>query len=200
MHCSTSLQISPVIPRLARVCILVAILCLLVRTSHPVAVAQRLWLPVISMPSGRWYRWVCLAGSKQKVRRLCIPTQQWAPLLVRLLVRCTLLVVLLQTSGWLGLTPLCWGVLLFPIAQILTLMVALCASRPQRTRRWANALQRLYQLCFVALLVSTLGQLLHRLSARATGMPCEIFLGTSCMPFRSWSTPVKRSASRCRSV
>ena len=176
MHCSTNLQISPVIPRLPRMCVLVAILCLLVRTSHPIAGTQRLWLPAITMPSGHWYRRSGAAGGKQKVRRLCVPTRQWAPLLARLLVRCTLFAVLLHASGWLRLTPLCWGVLLFPIAQILTRMATLRASRPQRMRRWANALQRLYQLFFVALLVSTLGQFLRHLYTRTMGMSCAILV------------------------
>jgi hypothetical protein len=45
-------------------------------------------------------------------------------------------------------------------------------------RRWANALQRLYQLLLAALLVSTLCQLLRHLFARATSVPCTVLLGT----------------------
>jgi transposase-like protein len=45
-------------------------------------------------------------------------------------------------------------------------------------RRWANCLQRLYQLLLVALLVSTLGQLLRHLTAGFTCIPCTVFLGT----------------------
>jgi hypothetical protein len=134
---------------------------LLVRTSHPISITQRLWLPAITLPSGRWY--------ERPVRRYCMPAIRWAPLLARLLARCVLLSILLDTSGWLRVTPLSWGVLLLPAAQILT---------RKRMPRWANGLQRLYQLLLVALLVSTLGQLLRLLYAKATAIPCAVFLGT----------------------
>jgi hypothetical protein len=178
MHCSTNLQISPIIPRLPRAFALLLILSLLVRTSHPIAITQPLWLPVIAMSSGRWYR--------RKMRRYCVPTVRWTPLLARLLARCALLSVLLHTSGWVGVTPLSWGVLLLPVAQILALKFMPCAvtrapersaGEPKRMRRWANGLQRLYQLLFVALLVSTLGQLLRHLYVRSTGIPFSAFLG-----------------------
>jgi hypothetical protein len=175
MHCSTNLQISPIIPRLPRACALLLILCLLVRTSHPFALTQRLWLPAITMPCGRWHR--------RAVRRSCVPVVRWAPLLCRLLVRCALLSVLLHTSGWLRVTPLSWGVLLLPVAQILArkfmpLAPTRSAGELKRVRRWADSLQSLYQLLFAALLVSTLGQLLRHLHARSTGIPCAVFLGT----------------------
>jgi transposase-like protein len=179
MHCSTNLQISPIIPRLPRACALFLILSLLVRTSHPVAITERLWLPAITIPTGRW--------CKQKVRRHCVPTVRWAPLLARLLARCALLGVLLHTSGWLRATPLCWGVLLLPVTQILALKFMPCvvtlaparsAGGPKQMRRWMDGLQRLYQLLLVALLVSTLGQLWRLFDARATGLPCAVFLGT----------------------
>ena len=170
MHCSTNLQISLIIPRLPRACAFLAILCLLVRTSHPLTITQRLWLPVITMPSGRWYQ--------RKVRRYCAPVIRWAPLLARLLARCALLGLLLYTSGWVRATPLSWGVLLLPVAQILTRKFLPLAVKSKQVRRWANGLQRLYQLLFVALLASTVGQLLRHLYARSTSMPFSVFLGT----------------------
>ena len=159
MHCSTNLQISPIIPRLPHACAFLAIVCLLVRTSHPIAIPQRLWLPAITMPSGCWSRRPGVARCKQKAHRYCImPVIRWAPLLARLLARCALLGVLLHTSGWLRVTPLSWSVLLLPVAQILALRfmprvvtralerrrspIGGSAGEPKRVRRWANSLQR----------------------------------------------------------
>jgi hypothetical protein len=170
MHCSTNLQISPIIPRLPRALTWLLILSLLVRTSHPIVITRRLWLPVITMPSGHWYR--------RKVRRYGGPTVRWAPLLARLLARCVLLGVLLYASGWVRVTPLSWGVLLLPVTQILARKFMLREVQPKRVRRWVNSLQRLYQLLLVALLVSTLGQLLRHLYASATVLPFSVFLGT----------------------
>ena len=173
MHCSTNSPTSPIIPRLPHVCAFLAIVCLLVRTSHPITVTQRLWLPAITMPSGHWYRRSCVTGGKRKAHHLCVPAVRWAPLLARLLARCALLGVLLYTGGWNRVTPLSWGVLLVPVAQIVAHL-----TTPRRVRWWGNALQRLYQLLLVALLVSTLCQLLRHLYAGLTSMPCAVFLGT----------------------
>jgi transposase-like protein len=178
MHCSTNLQISPIIPHLPRACVLLVIVCLLVRTSHPVAITQRLWLPAITMPSGQWYRRPRAFGGKRTVHHLCVPAVPWAPLLARLLVRCALLGVLLYASGWLRVTPLSWSVLCLPVAQTLVLKLLPHVAAPQRVRRWANTLQRLYQLLLAALLVSTLCQLLLHLYGRLTSMPCAVLLGT----------------------
>ena len=188
MHCSTNLQISPIIPRLPRVWALLLIVSLLVRTTHPMSITQGMWLPVITVPCAHWRR--------RKASCYSVPSVRWVHLLPRLLARCALLSLLLHTSGWLQVTPLSWGVLLLPVAQMLRRTFMLhavtlaperlgsplggSAGEPKRVRWWANNLQRLYQLLFVALLVSTLGQLLRLLYASATGLPFLVFLGTWC--------------------
>jgi len=175
MHCSTNLQISPILPRLPRAFAWPLILSLLVRTSHPIATAQRLWLPVIPMPCGRWC-W-------RKVRHDRVPALRWAPLLARLLARWALLAVLLYASRWGRRTPLSWCVLLLPVAQILALKVTPHVSEPKRMRRWDNGLHRLYQLLVLALLIRTLDPLLSPPYARATGMSCSLLVGTwRCQP------------------
>jgi len=170
MHCSTSLEVSPIIPCLPRALALLLILSLLVRTGYPVSNTQREWLPVVTAPSGHWQR--------RKARCYGVPSYRWRPLLSRLLARCALLGVLLHSSGWVQATPLSGGLLLLPVAQILVPRLAF--ARPKRMHWWADTLQRLYQLVFFALLISTLGQLLG-LHAKSTGIPFSVVLGT-------WST------------
>jgi hypothetical protein len=170
MYYSTSLQISPIIPRLPRWLALFFVLSLLVRTSHPLSITQRLWLPVIIVPAMHWHR--------RKAACYCVPSLRWRPLLCRLLARCALLCILLHTAGWLRVTPLSWGMLLFPVAQSLTLQILPRAAQHERIRRWANSLQRLYQLLLFALLISTLAQLWRHLHVRATCIPFSVFLGT----------------------
>ena len=180
MHCSTDLQISLIIPRLPRSLACLLILSLLVRTSHPISITQQVWLPVVTAPAGQWHRRPCGAGCKQKAHCYCVSSLPWRPLLSRLLARCALLAILLYTSGWVRATPLSWGVLLLPMAQTLTLKILPRAVGHKRMRWWADALQRLYQQLFFALLISTLGQLLRHLYARPTGIPFSVFLGTWC--------------------
>ena len=174
MHCSTNLHISPIFPRLPRPLAWLLILSLLVRTSHPIAIRQRVWLPVLTVPSGRWYQ--------RTVRHHCTPALRWAPLLARLLARCALLAGLLYASGWGRRTPLSGCVLLLPVAQFLALKVTPHVSKPRRMRRWGNGLHRLYQLLLLALLIRTLDQLLGPLCARATGASCTLLM----VP---WRTP-----------
>jgi transposase-like protein len=100
--------------------------------------------------------------------------------LLRLLARCVLLTILLYASGWLRVTLFTWCVLLVPVLQTLTLKILPCSVSHQRIRWWTNGLQRLYQLLFFALLISTLGQLVRHSCVRATGIPCWAFLGTWC--------------------
>jgi hypothetical protein len=122
MYCSTSLQISPIIPRLPRALAFLLILSLLIRTGYPVPITQREWLPVVTALSGHWHR--------RKVCCYCVPSYRWRPLLSRLLARCALLGVLLYSSGWFRMTPLSWGLLLLPIAQVL--VPRLVFTRPKR--------------------------------------------------------------------
>lgn len=170
MDCSTYLQIRPIIPRLPRLLTFFLIVCLLLQTGQPNAFTQQLLLPVSTVPSGRW-RW-------RKLRLWRAPSVRWPFLLPRLLARCTLLAVLLHTSDWLRVTPLCWAILLFPVAQALTLKIMPRATKPKRMRRWVNGLHRLYQLLLVALLVSTLCQLLRHLYATSTSIPYAVLLST----------------------
>ena len=170
MHCSTNLQISLIIPRLPRALALLLALILLVRPCYPGSIPQQEWLPAIAPPPGRWYQ--------RKIHRYCVPAVRWRPPLSRLLVRCALLGVLLYSSGWLRMTPLSWSLLLLPVAQIGVLR--LVVTRAKWMRWWADALQRLYQLVFFVLVISSLGQLLGHLYARPTGFPLSVFLGTWC--------------------
>jgi hypothetical protein len=168
MHCSTNLQISPIIPRLPRAVALLLILGVLVRTSHPLAVSQRVWLPVIPTPSGRWYqRTVCQHD---------VPALPWAPLLARLLARCALLAALLYASGWLQRTPLSRCLLFLPVAQILVRQFVPYGFASKWMRRWGNGLHRLYQLLVLALLIHTLYRLLGPAYARVTGASCALLI------------------------
>lgn len=171
MHCSTNLQISPIIPRLPRVLSLFLILSMLVQTSHPNAVVSQLCLPVLPPPAGRWHR--------QRVYPRALPAFGGAPLLARLLARCALLSILLVGSGW-SRTPLCWCVLLLPVAHTLTARAALDVRKPTLVRRWGTGLHRLYQLLLLALLSYTLNRLVGQRCASATGMCGSLLVATWC--------------------
>jgi hypothetical protein len=101
----------------------------------------------------------------------------WA-LLIRPLMRCVLVAVLLQISGWIHTSSLRWGLLLAPVIQTFTAAVALSGSR--RACCWARHSQSLYQIALLFLLFSTLGQWLrHFHSAPATGL-FPLLLGVWC--------------------
>jgi len=179
MYCSTDLHISPILPRLPRTVALLLILSLLVRTCHPLAITQPLWLPVVPTPAGRW----CV----KKVLRHPALSLPRAPLLARLLVRCALLGVLLYVTGWLRRTPLSSGLLLLPVAQTL-----LRCSLPHRRaskhlRRGEHVLHRLYQLLVLALLIQTLSQLLAPRSAPVTA-------ASSALVVVAWHSPPDEQA------
>ena len=160
MYCSTDLHISPILPRLPRTVALLLILSLLVRTCHPLAITQPLWLPVVSTPAGRW--------SVKKVLHHPALSLPRAPLLARLLVRCALLGVLLYATGWLRRTLLSSGLLLLPVAQTLLRCSLPHGRASKHLRRGEHVLHRLYQLLVLALLIQILSQLWGPRSARMT--------------------------------
>ena len=89
-----------------------------------------------------------------------IPSPQWRlmiRLLPRLLVRLIVLALLLHLSGWTTVNPLAWSLLIIPVAQALTTMMALrCVTvTPHRTAwSWSSSLQRGYQGLLIVLLLS----------------------------------------------
>ena len=168
MHCSTSLEIKPMIPHLPRGLVLLLVLSLLVRACCPALTAQPKWLPVIPVHQGGW-QW-------RKIGQWCMLRPRWCPLLLRLLARCALLGVLLHTSGWVRVTPLSWVLLFLPTAQVLTRGRSF--ARSKRLYTWRAHMQRLYQLTVLALVVSTLAHLVCHLRPRPTGIPFSVFLGT----------------------
>jgi hypothetical protein len=80
-------------------------------------------------------------------------------LLPRLCVRLLVLASLLHLSGWPAVTPLAWSLLLIPVAQALTTVLAFrCVTGAPRRSAWSwnAALQRGYQGLLLILLLSTL--------------------------------------------
>ncbi len=173
MYCNTSLQVTPVTPRLPLSVVLVLVLSLFLQNWHTTSPSQWWWLPPLGVGRGRW-RWRRVRHHR---RWRLWGRHGWA-LLVRLLMRCVLVAVLLQVSGWIHTSALCWGLLLAPVMQTFTSALALTGSR--RVGGWARHSQSLYQITLLFLLFSTLGHWLRRLPlAPATGC-FPLLLGIWC--------------------
>ena len=170
MYCSTSLEIQPILLRLPRGLAILLILAVLARTCSPVSIPHDAWWPALPFPQGHWRQ------RKPTVHWTLGP--QWLARLSRLLVRSTLFGLLLHSSGWVRVTPLTWALMLLPVTHSLALRRPF--TRSKEMRRWVNTLQRLYQLTFLALVLSTLGQRFRPFAARPTGFSFSIVLGTWC--------------------
>ena len=176
MYCSTSLEMRPIIPRLPRGLVLLLILSLLCQTCQLTPTSPRWWLPPATAVCGRW-RW-CRVRCRRGWR---FPGWRWLALLPRLLVRCALLALLLQASGWAQATSLSWVVLLVPVGQ--TLVLGLVLTTPYHwARRAAHNLRCLYQGMLLVLLLSTLSQFLRHPLNAPTGRFLPLALVT-------WRTP-----------
>jgi hypothetical protein len=80
-------------------------------------------------------------------------------LVPRLFVRMTLFALLLHASGWATASPLAWGLLIIPVVQALTTVMALKSSTAAHRRpawSWTSSLQRGYQGLLIVLLLSAL--------------------------------------------
>jgi transposase-like protein len=84
----------------------------------------------------------------------------------RLLVRLILLAFLLHFSGWTSVTPLAWSLLIIPVAQALSTVLALrsfTTTHRQSPWSWTSSLHRLYQGLLILLILSSLMQVLNHL-------------------------------------
>lgn len=168
MYCNTSAQVRPITPRLPLGVVLVLVLSLLLQNCHTTSQGQTWWLPPDIVGRGRWRK----VGHHR--RRRLWGQHGWA-LLVRLGMRSALVVVLLQSSGWVHTSSLSSGLLLAPVMQTCTAALALTGG--SRGRCWAGYSQSLYQISLLFLLLSTLGQWLSHLHPTpATGL-FPLFLG-----------------------
>jgi hypothetical protein len=173
MYCNTNQQGVPTPPRLPLGLALVLVLSLFLQTCQTTSRSPECWLPAVTADPGNW-RW-------RKVRR----EQRWRlssrhrlARLIRLLVRCALVLVLLHTSNWVRSPALGWGLLLTPVTQTLT--SALAVSGSHWAGCWARRSQSLYQICLLFLFFSTLGQgLRHLHPAWAAGL-FPLLLGVWC--------------------
>ena len=181
MHCSASLGILPIVPRLPPTLAVLLILSLLGQLGGIVPVCPRLTLPVLTIPTGRWHSlrrrtrrvpwFACCSGKLWPFWRNGVPA---------LLGRTLLLTLLLHTSGWVERLPWSGSVLLLPLLQMLHLtwrLTRLAPASPSWARGGSLPLQRAYQLALVLLLLSSLWQLGSRLLSAPSGWLCPLALG-----------------------
>jgi mutator family transposase len=182
MYCSASSTFLPILPRLPRGLILLLLLSVLWQTGLPPNVRALPVLPALTIAAAPWPRGR-LHLQRVKPRRSGRP--RWGQLFMQLLVRTSFLALLLQASGWVARTPLTAGLLLLPLFQTLALVWGL--ARPTSAHvlwrhGWTRWLQRLYQLLFLLLLVSTLLPLLPHRPPPAWGVGGSLVLSTQVQP------------------
>ncbi len=155
MYCSTSLTQLPVLPRLPRGLVGVLILGLLFHTLPLLPSQPPALLPCLTVTPGR-----CWSSRRCRNTRFSF-SSGWVlrRLSPRLLVRLIVLASLLHLSGWTAMTPLAWSLLIIPVAQAFTAVMALrCfTAAPRRAAwSWTSSLQRGYQGLLFVLLLSAL--------------------------------------------
>jgi hypothetical protein len=157
MYCSTSLTRLPVLPRLPRGLVAVLILSLLFHTC-PLFTSQ----PMGILPSFtiKQERSLSLRLRRRRSKRHALtPWRLMTRLLPRLLVRLIVLASLLHLSGWTTVTPLAWGLLIIPVVQALSTVMALrciTATHHRTAWFWSSSLHRGYQGLLIVLLLSVL--------------------------------------------
>ena len=183
MQCSTSLFYLPIAPRLPRGLGVILILSLLLHLGLflPMLSVHPLSLPTLTLAVSRYHRSRRREGA---LRGLTFHLPSWEMIRnigTRFLARSALLVVLLHTSGWFTLTPETKISLVLPLVQMgLTLIVYTQSSQSHSTlSTWISRLQRLYQLVFVLLLMSTLIRFLGGLLKPSPGLFLPMMLGVS---------------------
>lgn len=180
MDCSIVFGIAPGLARLPRGLALILILSLLVQT-YPLPARAFPTLPPLPIPSARWRRLRHRARAAHAFDRL-----HTGHMLVQngaqLLARGAFLVVLLQASGWLTLTPWTQSLLLLPFAQAVGTHWLFQPPPPARgggrVRRGLVALQRFYQLTAVLLLLAAVLRVLTPLPGQSGGLLLALGLGT----------------------
>ena len=155
MYCSTSLTQLPIPPRLPRGLVSLLILSLLLQTC-PLCTFQPLGiLPSFTLDQRQSLSW--RVRRRRAPRHALTPGRWMTNLLSRLLVRMSVLALLLHLSGWTVVNPLAWCLLIVPVAQALTAMLALrCVTAAARRSAWSwhSSLQRGYQGLLLVLLLS----------------------------------------------
>ena len=176
MQCSTSLTYLPICPRLPSGLVFICIFSLLLHLC-PFLQTPSLnpsTLPYVTLAAGRWHPCCKRRGTP---RPMMLSGASWDAsrnIGTRLFVRSAVLLVLLQTSGWLVLVPGTQIILLIPLLHTgLTLLFHTPSPQPYFTLApWTLRPQRLYQLVLGFLLVSTL---VHFVGSFANPLP-SIFL------------------------
>ena len=178
MHCSTSLTILPILPRLPRHLGLILILSLLLQIGRIPTTALLPVLPAFAIAPGRWHT---IRPQHRVAHRQSSWHAVWK-IIPRLLARALLLAILLHASGWATLTPLSWSVLAIPGLQTggtLRRLMHPASARHLTPWSWSARFQRLYQLVLVLLLLSTLIRFLGCMDSASTGIVLPLGLSVA---------------------
>ncbi len=183
MQCNTSLTYLPVVPRLPWGLGFILIVGLLLHLDVTLSLppARSLSLPALTIAFARY---PACRRRGHTFRTFILHQPSWEALRsigTRLLARSGLLVVLLQTSGWLTRVPETKSLLLIPLLHTgLTLLLHTQSTQPHSTlAAWILQLQRLYQLLVGFLLVSVLIRCLGGLHSPSAGLFLPMVLGVS---------------------
>jgi len=184
MYCSASPLFLPIVPRLPRGLVFLLILSLLIQCGLAPAALPRPLLSLLRLPTGRWRCCRLHPHATHRCRRRSAGLYLWHGL-PRLLVRTLVLAVLLHTSGWMAHGP--WIASLLGLPLLHTLGGAWSLVRPAAARGFLGhsglrQLQRLYQLLFWTLLLSTLLHLVPHGPPSAWGVGRACLLGTRAQP------------------
>jgi hypothetical protein len=167
MHCSTS-AFSICLPRWPSALVIWLLLAVLLHGSvSPAATAASPWYVAPMIVTLHQCKSVRRWHSARRRGRTLTRTLPWSELLVRTVLRTSLLAALLYSSGWVQRLPLSAWLLLIPSAQLLArgILSAAPAAEPRLPLQACARLQRLYQLVLLCLLFSSALQLLVSLHA-----------------------------------
>ncbi len=183
MQCSTSLTYLPIIPRLPRGLGFILILSLLLHLC-PFLATQPVYLtplPVLTLLVDRYHPCRMRGPVSNHFRVHCPSWDALRNIGTRLLARSALLSVLLHISGGLTLTPWTKIILLIPLLHAGLTLTGCAPAIPRQSTlsTWRLRLQRLYQLVFALLLVSTLLRYWGCCINASTGVFLPMALGVS---------------------